>query len=303
MFCSECGYKIEDQSKYCSNCGYKVREFEALKPHHYSNYTKEISNNATITKTELGHFLNNDKDYYFKKWKINQNSKVPLISWNLFAAFFGSLWLGYRKMYLYVVIMSVIPILAQVVFYVNGKIYYGEMDPLHIIFRIISFFILGIIGNKLYFIHATNKILKLKNKKQSINSVDLQFTGGKSLKGILYAILITFGLNFLAFIIFPYYAADPVDFIKNSYFTAHDQRTIGEQLDKNFLDTEWDFFKTEQENIIVEFNGRIPHNNKEVMVQFELFYESHQFNVVFISVSGQPLNRWEYFYEYINSKK
>jgi len=126
---------------------------------------KEISNKLFKA------YLDNKKYiYYAPTFSIFTNAADKFaLTWNLFAFFIPSLWLLYRKMYLY----GVIALILSIVLTFAGPLF-SEMNAVNstgtvsnegiiidVILGLIVNVIIGLIGNYLYFIHTKSKLLKI----------------------------------------------------------------------------------------------------------------------------------------------
>lgn len=104
--------------------------------------------------------------YYLKLFSDFKNSLKNKIKWNWFAAFFGMQWLAYRKMYYFAILFNVFFILISfateiLLGSVFKNISHKALSNISsIIIYIISFFIMGFYGNRLYFNAITAKIKK-----------------------------------------------------------------------------------------------------------------------------------------------
>jgi hypothetical protein len=122
-----------------------------------------------ITEEDFADFIvNNAKTYFgkFKKFSINEPDKFA-ITWNWPAFLFTYIWFAYRKMYSW----------AGVVFVIQSAV----SMALPFLFPV-SWILLGIIANFLYFRHARRKILELKatgnfNSREELSAA-LQLKGG-----------------------------------------------------------------------------------------------------------------------------
>lgn len=99
---------------------------------------------ADIDQLEIAQMAVESSNYYLVNFQNLQNQKWK-ISWNWAAFFFGSIWFGYRKMYLPFSIILLGNITLFV--YADYKQLHLYIDPLIILENIV----LGMFGNALYF--------------------------------------------------------------------------------------------------------------------------------------------------------
>ncbi|MEI7842091.1 MAG: DUF2628 domain-containing protein [Gallionellaceae bacterium] len=93
MYCSKCGVKNQDDSKFCGACGVSLESLiEAELPE------QEIEDEDLGREIEI--FVGPNYDYFEKKW-LAAESHTNKYSWNWVAFLFPGSWLAYRKMYLY----------------------------------------------------------------------------------------------------------------------------------------------------------------------------------------------------------
>ena len=90
-FCSKCGTQ---EVAFCSACG------AATIASAQSSQSAEPSVTSANIDEALEIFVGKNYEYYKRKWEIIVQNKSH-ISWNWAAFFFVTLWVPYRKMYLY----------------------------------------------------------------------------------------------------------------------------------------------------------------------------------------------------------
>lgn len=166
MNCSHCGKEIQQDAKFCPNCGKENlsnngnNEISYFKGENSYNYSANMNNNFgynsnRVSEEELRIFIGeNNTNYYIEKWSlINKTNKS--VSWNWASFFLGSLWLLYRKMYVWGVLMMVVSMAATL----SGVPF--------------SWLILGILtgmfGNKLYLEETRKRIIEIKSITGDLN--------------------------------------------------------------------------------------------------------------------------------------
>ncbi len=127
-------------------------------------------------------FVQKNSDYYLAKWKIMASSGSKF-SWNWAAFLATSLWLGYRKMYLYAFIYILLNVLTVIPF-------------LGILIWLGLWIGIGAIGNYLYGKYTYNKLLELKMAFPNEEEFKAQAAraGGTSVGGIFIVVLIAFAV-------------------------------------------------------------------------------------------------------------
>ena len=132
-----------------------------------------------VKEEELNLFAGDKDDYYLKKWK-NMEESGKIIDWNWGAFLFQTLWMGYRKMYLYAAVFIGLLIYIDVVLI-------ASLHPLSQLGVDIFFGILfGIFGNILYYKHAKKKISVIKSDQPDpeIQKIEIAKAGGTSWIGV-----------------------------------------------------------------------------------------------------------------------
>ncbi len=169
MDCPKCGKEIETPTETCSNCG------ESIGDQNNSNIFSQRNTNME----QLRLFVGDNADYYLKKW---ENIEEKRESWN-WAGFLGGIfWMGYRKMYLYVIITLGIFLVLDAVIPVSN------LDPL---FSLIFALLIGLNGNYLYYLHANNKLRRINElfSDPEHRKIAAFKTGGPSWLGVASALI------------------------------------------------------------------------------------------------------------------
>jgi len=111
-----------------------------------------------------------------------------MIDWNWGAFLFQTLWMGYRKMYLYAAVSIGLLVYVDVALIAN-------MHPLILLGVDIFFGIFfGIFGNKLYHKHAKKKISVIKSNQpdSEIQKIEIAKAGGTSWIGVCLVLIGTY---------------------------------------------------------------------------------------------------------------
>lgn len=203
MFCSKCGNQLNDESIFCSKCGRKVAVDEVhsrssdeqaaeLEP---SIITSSVKEEQTADDSKhLSAYVGKNADYFIEKWK---KAKKPGVSpsWNWAAFFLTPFWLGYRKMYLHLVLYTLLVLITGLLFLES------EYNVLAVI---ISFFY-GFYGNTLYYRKANKAVDSVRhlNLDAEKSVYRLEQMGGTSKLGAFFGVLsFILSILLLAFALF-----------------------------------------------------------------------------------------------------
>ena len=134
-------------------------------------------------------FVQKNSDYYLAKWKIMASSGSKF-SWNWAAFLAASLWLGYRKMYLYAFIFIILNILNMI-------------PIIGLITWLVLWIGIGGFGNYFYGKFTYNKLLELKMAFPNENEFKSQVAraGGTSVAGIFIVLLMAFAIYLVLMLI------------------------------------------------------------------------------------------------------
>lgn len=144
-------------------------------------------------KDRLGVFIGESKKYkYLTKFgmRIYDDSCINLprrakLSWNWSAFFGGVLWMGYRKMYLELVVLSTLFMLPNLIFS-------DISDTQDTLMTASYWLVLGLLSNSLYFAKCKREITRIKNLNLSLyDELEvLKHKGGTSVAGIFISAII-----------------------------------------------------------------------------------------------------------------
>jgi len=101
-------------------------------------------------------FVGGKASHYLPKWKVFETMGKK-VSWNSSAAFASTVWMAYRKMYLYALIFLGVGVVWSVA---ELKVGYNQLINLGV--SALYVLCLGILGNWLYYTHAKKKIAQIK---------------------------------------------------------------------------------------------------------------------------------------------
>src|SRR5690625_136901 len=126
IYCQNCGHLNEDNQKYCNKCGQEIKESTN------GIDDPEVSEvNEPFEEDLLMKFVDKNQSYYSNKWN-KMAKKGKDVSFNLAAFFFTLFWLGYRKMYMNVLYISLLFIGLDIVLYLIGYKYVFFIDLIYI---------------------------------------------------------------------------------------------------------------------------------------------------------------------------
>lgn len=186
MYCRNCGNTVKNGETFCAYCGTKIDNQVVYQNNNYSN--QNINYNQSVQNTNYEYqnygqasqngyyqqqvqYVDIDeellKSYIGEKYSsfVNNKFNVPMF-------FLGGVYLIYRKMWLYLLIVLAINFVLE---FVPG------FDGL----SIIASAIYAIAVNKLYIKHAQQKVRKIKEKRPNMNfeqlKAECQRKGGTSI--------------------------------------------------------------------------------------------------------------------------
>lgn len=227
--CPNCGYQAvsaddplitgENGRGKCPACGIIVEEFlqKAQSPEVPEIQPKQEYDPRQIPREDYKTFIGKNVDKYlskFDRFGINGTGKFAA-TWHWPAFFFPFLWMLYRKLYPWAVLVLFLNFVVNVV-------PFG-----YLIFMII----LGMTGNYIYYKHAKNKILQIRQTQPSDRerSAQLARAGGVNNIAVVVAVLlIPVFLGIIAAIAIPN-VLTAIQRSKRSR-TAADMRAIGTAL-------------------------------------------------------------------------
>lgn len=152
--CGACGAENSPNSSFCTSCGATLQPMRGAMG--ASVQEKAASPGSFSEEETLKLFVGGKASYYLPKWKLFETMGKKM-SWNWAAAFLSTIWMAYRKMYLYAGILlglAVVWSIAQLSLHINQAIGFG-ISVLYVL-------CFGILGNWLYYTHAKGKIAEIK---------------------------------------------------------------------------------------------------------------------------------------------
>ncbi len=192
MYCSQCGAKLPETARFCPSCGRAV-SIDVMSNNELAS-AAQVSSHVLNTKgqlqesDELFRFVGEKFEYYRKKWEIS-DAPEKKISWNWAAFFLSIFWMGYRKMYGYVLIVNAMYLLVDLIFFLLPNSSHAN-NSIGIAINVVC----GLWGNSMYYVFAKKRISTIKSavKDETARYAALQKAGGTSWYGVLFTILIAF---------------------------------------------------------------------------------------------------------------
>ncbi|MEL1135500.1 DUF2628 domain-containing protein [Desulfitobacterium sp. THU1] len=135
-------------------------------------------------------YIGKNADYYLRKWS-KKTAPGTALSWNMAAFLFSALWVGYRQMYAYLVMLVGALLSADLIY-----IFVLKMEP-DVRITILISCLMGAFGNALYYRFVQNKILQLKAQDLEFEEMKRRAAtaGGPNWRGILATVLLFFLYN------------------------------------------------------------------------------------------------------------
>lgn len=249
IYCQNCGHLNEDNQKYCNKCGQEIKESTN------GIDDPEVSEvNEPFEEDLLMKFVDKNQSYYSNKWN-KMAKKGKDVSFNLAAFFFTLFWLGYRKMYMNVLYISLLFLGLDIVLYLIGYKYDYFNDPIDNSVGIGVAVSIGLMGNKMYKNHAEREIKKIQETDNQ-SEQSWKKRGGRSILSAFLAFLIFLGVYVIpsAFIIPE--KIDEVETVKYTEFIEHPDISIAALFNDLFTDGEWLHIESKDEYDVVEYNGK-----------------------------------------------
>ncbi|MFS0864591.1 DUF2628 domain-containing protein [Fredinandcohnia sp. 179-A 10B2 NHS] len=165
MFCTQCGNEAAVTANFCSTCGHSLRE-------------QPIMKNGYTTAEAISLVVGENNEYYIRNW----NRKI---SWNWAGFFLSYAWLGYRKMYLHIVILLGTLLFINII---DMLLFRGSFTLPSFAFS--ASVMAGMMGNVLYKSHIQRQIKKadLIDTTERRKWEHLQESGGTSIGGVVFGL-------------------------------------------------------------------------------------------------------------------
>ncbi len=147
-------------------------------------------------------YLGEQANYYIPKWEKIQSGQI--ITFNIYAFFFGIFWMLYRKMYRTALVIGAImfvQIIAEESLRVNMNMTEEDFQPITWTFNILFSTCFALFSNLLFFNEAQRRISEVKNSTVANYDIELMEKGGTSLISILVGIIFYVAVFFLVLLI------------------------------------------------------------------------------------------------------
>lgn len=296
MLCTNCGKQQETHARFCNACG---KQLEKEQTNELAPTVEDIpsshENNPTFEE-DLMLFVDQNSDYYKKKWdKMDPNKKG--FSFNVGAFFFTFFWLGYRKMYKLVLFISLVFLAVDVFLYVIGYQYQLDrfIDPVDRAIGTATSAVLGFYGNMLYKKHAEKKVLEIRETTthSSDKEIELKKQGGRAFSGVLISILI-FVFVYIVPTSFIPMNFNVIDQIKYSEFYDYPGVTMDELFDSAFVDGEWKHLESKSDYDLISYDGEkhVDHDIHDISIVF-IDEGLDEFEVLYVVVDGEELDTYD----------
>ncbi len=239
-----------------------------------------------LGETNVEIFVGTKYPYYNRKWKKSKGNKP---SWNFAAFFLSMFWMGYRKMYMPVILMLTLFFVTDlVIYFLNDRQLTDSMVNAtdSSITAGISI-MLGLYGNYFYYIHTRKKINAIESEglPDEQRKTKLRNQGQTSWLGVLFVVIGLLVYGFLSATLFPT-ADDKIAILKNGVSEEFPDKTIGEALDSYFSEPEWQLIRNENGEEIIRFTGTV----ESYPFSMDFVLEDEYFDIVNGEVDGVPID-------------
>lgn len=337
LYCSKCGNRVELNANFCEHCGNKVSETSGLiseaddrtrldddsthqeTDHHRSNddqfndsyeeiasYNYEFdetyedqTNGENSVEEDMIIYVGKNSDFYDQKWKTAETKGT---SWNWPGFLFAIGWLGYRKMYKHVLLISLFFLLIDIFLYFLDSFYNIGfiLESLDNGLGIGLAVFIGFYGNILYRKHTQKNVLLIRNTEPNLKEREFQLRkkGGASWGGVFIAIGIFLLFYFLPAIFIPYNYYT-IEGVKGGTFYDYPDVTVEAMFDEVFEDTSWEVASDDTYTAydIVQFNGSKREYDHDFAVNIQFIFDDDDdgFQVLTIMIDGDELDAFEMY--------
>jgi hypothetical protein len=277
MNCPQCGKPLEEENEICGACSFKIEKDVMDDSKHLEN----LKNEKRKTFHLFYSFVGTNTDYYINQWDLHHTGK-PKMSFNFATAFLGIYWMAYRRMFRYIFALLGFYLLFDAVLYYGFDPYYSldkTYHPAKLVLSIVMFFIMGSIGNYLYYRKACNEVEKVKRKNKIIHSqkAELNEKGGTNPLFILFAVVLFSVYSFISRSLFPA-VIDPIDYVQESSFKGSDKPVYYDLIEHVDYGS-WHYWE-EKDNQFVTYVARDWEDNHRIEIQFLLDGDSFEIHTI-----------------------
>ncbi|WP_052345820.1 DUF2628 domain-containing protein [Paucisalibacillus sp. EB02] len=281
MYCIHCGEKQSEGARYCFSCGKEIfisstYERNELEEELHKNNVRDKAVHSTVevpmTDDELlvQYVGKYKRDYYLGKWLKGG------ITWNWAAFFLTVFWVGYRRMYGFIIGLFTFYILIDL----TVQLLAIESTAIDVGIGVALSLFLGMNGNNMYENHAKRKLKKLKRKYGEKAGAILKISSGPSWGGFWLGVLAytVYGvITFAVFYIPPISEPEPKSFYTTveEYDEPEDVVEVNESgtVSEEAEDASWDDMEDEYYHELVAPSVFDFSVSKEVDINFDGTYE------------------------------
>ncbi len=181
MFCNKCGAQLKDDANFCTNCGATIKEMKSEQ----INTTNNIAEcqNVDFDKELINAYIGKKADTMYDKTKNG--------GFSIFGFLFGFGYFVYRKMYLIVIVTTLIfTVISYICSHISNSALLNEFwSSLLSILSSVMFY-------PSYKWDITRKLRKIKQENPNASKEQLlnlaQQKGGVSVIGVIIYIIIVF---------------------------------------------------------------------------------------------------------------
>src|SRR5699024_40294 len=305
MYCKECGTKLYSDALFCHECGQRVSS--KYEPIHGTEEISKQESALAITDDlkantfveDMYTFVGTNQSYYETKWGEMEGRRHH-ISWNFAAFFFTIFWLGYRKMFREVFIVSLILMAINLSIYWSNTQFNITLYPqsTNIVISVIVSIVMGLYGNAIYKRHVQRKVQAIYRKQSSVDLQQNLFKrkGRVNFLGVLLASLIVIAVYVIPSIYIPFDPAG-IEQIRNGSFYNYDDHIVGETFDQFFDSGSWEQVSSHEDYHIIAFYGEkaVDGYTHDIEIEFILKPTTQNFDIKAVFVDDNELTTYEIF--------
>jgi hypothetical protein len=240
-------------------------------------------------ETDVELFVGTNYPYYNQKWKKSREKKI---SWNFASFFLSMFWMGYRKMYLPVILMLALFFIIDLLFYFlnGGQITDSMVNRMDSSVTAGISVMMGLYGNYFYYMHVKKKVHAIQSEglPEEEKNTKLRKRGQTSWLGVLFVFISFLVYAFLSAMFFPT-AEDKIATLKNGVYEGFSDQTIGEALDNSITNPDWQLIENDDGEEIIRLTGTM----QSYLVSMDFIIEDEYFEIVNGEINGVPMNSEE----------
>lgn len=279
MYCRFCG-NLQDTGELCSKCA---------KPITSTGKPSEIEGNLEEA------FIGKNYGFYMNKWS-SMKAKRQKRSWNWASFFLGPLWFGYRKMYMPILLIALIYLAVDFIFYLDGYNYSlsSFSDPVESIVYFPLSIAFGMLGNHFYLKHKNkhiDKAVTLFDTEEQQRSW-LRKKGRTSWVGVLLAVLILMGYGVTTTLLIPT-NIDQIQYVQGEELPDYPTVTVGEALNEFFSSGFWETESKKSPYDIVRFSGLGYYQGEAAYIVLDFSVKDDDIGIHTVTVDNEELSEGE----------